>query len=103
MGIWYFDEEDKFKEDEVFPQDLRAYNLSGDGDFLIEPHGKLMTQGFHSFDHPVSIDSWQPHMHLRGVAMTMEVFDPNTGRKEVLSQASNWNEGWNHSHTYEDG
>ena len=103
VGIWYHDEEDNFDEDESFHQDLRLYNLSGGGDYLIPPHGKLMTQGFHSFDHPVRIDSWQPHLHLRGVAMSMEVFDPNTGRREVLSQASNWNAGWNHSHTYEDG
>jgi hypothetical protein len=74
---------------------------SGVYDFL--PHGKLMTQGFHSFDHQVRIDSWQARLHLRGVAMSMEVFDQNTGKREVLSQASNWNAGWNHSHTYEGG
>ncbi|MCP5347406.1 MAG: hypothetical protein R3F41_17815 [Gammaproteobacteria bacterium] len=101
VGIWYQDED--FDEESAYPQDLRAYNLSGGGDFLIPPHGKLMTQGFHSFDHPVRLDSWQPHLHLRGVAMSMEVFYPETGRREVLSQASNWNAGWNHSHTYEDG
>lgn len=100
VGIWYQDE--NFDEDAAYPQDLRAYNLQG-GDYDIPPHGKLMTQGFHSFDHPVRLDSWQPHLHLRGVAMTMEVFYPETGRREVLSQASNWNAGWNHSHTYEDG
>ena len=103
VGIWYYDEEDNFVEEESFPQDLRAYNLSGGGDYLIAPHSRLMTQGFHSFDHPVRIDSWQPHLHLRGVAMSMEIFDPATGRREVLSQASNWNAGWNHSHTYEEG
>ena len=103
VGIWYHDEEDNFVEEESYPQDLRLYALDGGGDYLIPPHGKLTTQGFHSFDHPVRIDSWQPHLHLRGVAMSLEVFDPATGRREVLSQASNWNAGWNHSHTYEDG
>lgn len=103
VGIWYWDEEDGFNEEEAYAQDLRLYMLDGGGDYLIPPHGTLMTQGFHSFDHPVRIDSWQPHLHLRGVAMSMEVFDPSTGRREILSQASNWNAGWNHSHTYEDG
>jgi mono/diheme cytochrome c family protein len=103
VGIWYHDPEDNFVEEESYRQDLRSYALSAGGDFLIPPHGTLMTQGFHSFDHPVRLDSWQPHLHLRGVAMSMEVFDPNTGRREVLSQASNWNAGWNHSHTYEEG
>lgn len=103
VGIWYYDEEDKFDEKTAYRQDLRLYNLEGGGDYLIPPHGTLMTQGFHSFDHPVRIDSWQPHLHLRGVAMSMEVFYPATGKRETLSQASNWNAGWNHSHTYEDG
>ncbi|MEZ5518456.1 MAG: hypothetical protein R3F41_13435 [Gammaproteobacteria bacterium] len=103
VGIWYHDEEDNFNEETAYEQDLRLYFIEGGGDYLIPPNGKLMTQGFHSFDHPVRIDSWQPHMHLRGVAMTMEVFYPETGRREVISQASNWNAGWNHSHTYEEG
>ncbi|MCP5356682.1 MAG: hypothetical protein H7A06_00905 [Pseudomonadales bacterium] len=103
VGIWYYDEEDNFDEKTAYRQDLKLYNLDGGGDYLIPPHGTLMTQGFHSFDHPVRIDSWQPHLHLRGVAMSMEVFYPATGRRETISQASNWNAGWNHSHTYEDG
>jgi hypothetical protein len=101
VGIWYQDED--FDEKAAYPQDLRLYALDGDGDYLIPPHGKLMTQGFHSFDHPVRIDSWQPHLHLRGVAMSMEVFYPETGQTETISSVSNWNAGWNHSHTYEDG
>jgi mono/diheme cytochrome c family protein len=100
VGIWYHDED--FDGEAAYPQDLRSYGLQG-GDFDIAPHGKLMTQGFHSFDHPVRLDSWQPHMHLRGVAMSIEVFSPETGRREVLSQASNWNAGWNHSHIYAEG
>ncbi|MBL4821495.1 MAG: cytochrome c [Gammaproteobacteria bacterium] len=100
IGIWYQDKD--FDKETAYDQDLRSYFLRG-GDFDIPPHGKLMTQGFHSFDHPVRIDSWQPHMHLRGVAMSMEVFNQETGRRETLSQASNWNAGWNHSHIYEEG
>ena len=103
IGIWFHDEEDGFVEEESYPQDLRAYRLSSGGDYMIPPHGKLMTEGFRSFDHPVRIDSFQPHMHLRGVAMSLEVFYPETGRTEVLSQVSNWTAAWNHSHTYEEG
>lgn len=62
VSIWYHDDEDEFVEEESYRQDLRSYNLSSGGDYLIPPHGKLMTQGFHSFDHPVRIDSWQPHL-----------------------------------------
>jgi mono/diheme cytochrome c family protein len=101
VGIWYQDE--NFDEEAAYPQDLTLYFLDGGGDYMIPPHGTLVTEGFHSFDHPVRIDSWQPHLHLRGVAMSMEVFYPETGRKEMISQVSNWNAGWNHSHTYEEG
>jgi hypothetical protein len=101
VGIWYHDE--TFDREASYSQDLRSYSLQGGAGFDIEPHGKLMTQGFHSFDHPVRLDSWQPHMHLRGVGMAVEVFDPATGRREVVSQASNWNAGWNLSHIYEEG
>ena len=88
VGIWYYDEEDEFDEESAYPQDLRSYFLSSGGDYLVPPHGKLMTQGMHSFDHPVRLDSWQPHLHLRGVAMSVEVFDPKTGRRETLSPVS---------------
>ena len=67
------------------------------------PHGKAMTQGFHSFEHPVRLDSFQPHLHLRGVAMSIEIFDPATGDREIVTMISNWNAGWNLSHIYEDG
>jgi hypothetical protein len=100
VAIWYHDE--TFDREAAYPQDLRSYGLEG-GDFDIPPGGKLMTQGFQSFDHPVRIDSWQPHMHLRGVAMSLEVFYPETGKREVLSMASNWNAGWNLSHIYAEG
>ena len=100
VGIWYHDA--SFDREAAYPQDLQSYWLHG-GDFDIPPHGKLMTQGFHTFDHPIRIDSFQPHMHLRGVAMSMEVLYPDTGRREMLSQVSNWNAGWNHSHIYAEG
>lgn len=100
VAIWYHDE--SFNREASYPQDLRSYALEG-GDFDIPPQGKLMTQGFQSFDHPVRIDSWQPHMHLRGVAMSIEVFYPETGRREMVSMASNWNAGWNLSHIYAEG
>jgi mono/diheme cytochrome c family protein len=100
VGIWYHDE--TFDRENAYRQDLRSYVLQG-GDYDIPPHGKLMTQGFHSFDHPVRLDSFQPHLHLRGVAMSIEVFDPKTNRRELVSMISNWNAGWNHSHIYADG
>ncbi|HSH74062.1 MAG TPA: hypothetical protein VLA09_00045 [Longimicrobiales bacterium] len=80
-------------------QDLASYPL--EGDLAIPPHGTVMLQGFHSFDHPVRIDSFQPHGHLRLRAASIEVFDPATGEREVVSMISNVSAWWQHSHMYE--
>jgi mono/diheme cytochrome c family protein len=99
VGLWLYPED--FDKDSLYRQTLSSYNLQG-GDFDIPPHGTLMTQGIHSFDTPVRIDSFQPHGHLRLVGKRLEVFYPETGRKELISQVSNWNPGWHLSHMYED-
>lgn len=100
IGIWFHGPE--VTPDTRHRQTLGLYALqSGSGDFEIEPHGTLMTQGFHRFETPVRIDSWQPHGHLRLVAKRLEVLYPD-GRRETLSMVSNWNPGWHHSHVYEE-
>jgi hypothetical protein len=81
-----------------YMQDLNNYRL--DGELLVPPNGTTMTQGFHSWDHPVRIDSYQPHGHLRLRAASIEVFDPKTGKREVVSSVSNWSAWWQHSHLY---
>ena len=83
-----------------YVQDLANYPMQGDLD--IPPHGTAMVTGYHSWDHPVRIDSFQPHMHLRGVASSLEIFYPETGEREVVSMISNWNAEWQLSHIYED-
>ena len=82
-----------------YVQDLANYPMQGDLD--IPPHGTAMVTGYHSWDHPIRIDSFQPHMHLRGVASSLEIFYPETGEREVVSMISNWNAEWQLSHIYE--
>ena len=81
-------------------QDLSSYQLD-QGDLFIPPNGYAMTQGFHSFDHPVRIDSFQPHGHLRMNAASLEIFYPETGKTELVSMISNWSATWHHSHLFE--
>ena len=87
-------------------QDLRKYSIQFNRDqreekLVIPPHGYQMTQGFHSFAHPVRIDSFQPHGHLRLTAASLEIYYPDSGRTEAISQISNWSATWHHSHIYE--
>lgn len=97
VGIWLHPEEYEGE----YEQSLTLYFLQGGRGYDIPPHGTLMTQGFHSFDTPVRIDSWQPHGHTRLVAMSIEILRKD-GRKEMVSMVSNWSALWHHSHLYED-
>ena len=96
LGFWFHPE----GYEPEYVQDLANYRM--DGDLDIPPHGTAMVTGYHSWDHPVRIDSFQPHMHLRGVASSLEIFYPETGEREVVSMISNWNAEWQLSHIYED-
>lgn len=101
IGLWFHDEDyGKDAETSVYKQDLSLYQISAQSDLVIEPNGYQMTQGFHSFDHPVRIDSFQPHGHLRMRHASLEIFYPETGRTEAISQVSNWSATWHHSHIY---
>ena len=103
MGIWLHD--DNFQQtNEPYTQDLKAYPMREGYEnnmLIVPPNGYTMTQGFHSFDHPVRIDSFQPHGHLRMNAASLEIFYPETGRTEAISQISNWSATWHHSHIYD--
>ncbi|MGI9250317.1 MAG: hypothetical protein ACR2PR_03860 [Pseudohongiellaceae bacterium] len=100
IGLWFHDD-DYGEQEGVYKQDLALYRISHQDDLIIPPHGYQMTQGFHSFDHPIRIDSFQPHGHLRMNAASLEIFYPDTGRTEQISQVSNWSATWHHSHIYE--
>jgi len=99
IGLWLYSEEES--QELKYKQDLSLYRLGDQDDIVIPPHGYYMTQGFHSFDHPVRLDSFQPHGHLRMNAASLEIFYPETGHTEQISQVSNWSATWHHSHLYD--
>ena len=96
IGIWFQEPDFEYE----YKQDLSIYRLGDQADIVIPPNGYYMTQGFKSFDHPVRIDSWQPHGHLRMNAASLEIFHPSTGRTEQISQVSDWKATWHHSHIF---
>ena len=99
IGLWLYTEEES--QELKYKQDLSLYRLGDQDDIVIPPNGYYMTQGFHSFDHPVRLDSFQPHGHLRMNAASLEIFYPETGQTEQISQVSKWSATWHHSHLYE--
>lgn len=104
IGLWFHDEDYMTASAKTpYKQDLKLYQLRDgyeSGELIVPPNGYTMTQGFHSFDHPVRIDSFQPHGHLRMNAASLEIFYPETGSTEQISQVSNWSATWHHSHLY---
>jgi hypothetical protein len=99
LGLWLHPTD--FEYDYVQRLDYLGFD-EDQTEMVIPPNEVVMTEGFHSFDHPVRIDSWQPHGHLRLRAASLEIFYPATGRTEVISMVSDWSAVWHHSHIYED-
>lgn len=99
IGLWFHSKE--VSDTLAYKQDLSLYRLGDQADIVIPPNGYYMTQGFHSFDHPVRLDSYQPHGHLRMNAASLEIFYPETGKTEQISQISNWSATWHHSHLFD--
>ena len=97
LGLWFHPE----GYEGGHRQDLQLYRLD-EQPLDIPPHGTQVVQGHHTFDHPVRLDSWQPHGHLLLRASSLEIFYPETGRTEVVSMVSNWSTVWHQSHIYGD-
>ncbi len=99
LGIWLHPVDYEYE----YKQDLVSYNfMEGQRDLLVPPNTGFMTQGMRSFDHPVRIDSFQPHGHLRLRSASLEIFYPETGRTEIVGMISNWSATWHQSHIFED-
>ena len=96
LGIWFY------PKDEI-PQNrtrLRMFNATGDG-LDIAPGEIAVTQDFHVLKWPSRLENYQPHMHMRGKTMSMSAIYPD-GRKEILSQVSDFQWNWHVNYIYAD-
>jgi len=67
----------------------------------IPPNAVKQTEGFFVMRENGRVESFQPHMHLRGKAMEMTAILP-TGQVQVLSKVSDFNFNWMTSYFYSD-
>ncbi len=67
----------------------------------IPPNSVKQTEGFFVMRENGRVESFQPHMHLRGKAMEMTAILP-TGQVQVLSKVSDFNFNWMTSYFYAD-
>ncbi len=71
------------------------------GTMDIRPNTLSIAEGFTTLREAARIESFQPHMHLRGKAMMVEAILP-TGQKQVISMVSDFNFNWMTTYVYAD-
>jgi hypothetical protein len=81
---------------------LRMFDVSRGSELDIPPGEIAMTQNYFVMQAPVRMENFQPHMHMRGKAMSVEAIYPD-GRKEVLSAVNNFQWKWHVNYIYADG
>ena len=80
---------------------LRMFDVSRGLDLDIPPGELAMTQNFFVLQAPARLENFQPHMHMRGKAMTLEAIYPD-GRKELISAVNNFQWNWHVNYVYAD-
>jgi hypothetical protein len=80
---------------------LRMFDVSRGSELDIPPGEVAMTQNYFVMQAPARIENFQPHMHMRGKAMSVEAVYPD-GRKEVLSAVNNFQWNWHVNYIYAD-
>jgi mono/diheme cytochrome c family protein len=65
----------------------------------IAPNSIAENQAFHLLRQPARLENFQPHMHLRGKAMSIEAILPD-GTTQVLSYADHFNFNWMNNYIY---
>jgi len=67
----------------------------------IAPNAITTTESFVPLKENARIENFQAHMHLRGKGMSMEAIYPD-GRRETLSQVTDFNFNWHNMYIYAD-
>ena len=80
---------------------LRMFDVSRGSDLDIPPGEIAMTQNFFVIQAPARMENFQPHMHMRGKAMSVEAVYPD-GRKEVISAVNRFQWNWHVNYIYAD-
>ena len=83
------------------PEHRQVLHLMGTGQMDIPPNSFSMNEGFFPLQRAGRIESFQPHMYLRGTAMSLEAILPS-GRRQLLSHVGDFNFNWHNSYVYTD-
>ena len=104
VGLWFYPEGEEPQiqtRGEVLMRVDRMNGMPRGGDILIPPYGRQVLQGVHVLQRPTLINSFRPHMHMRGKEMSMEAIYPD-GRREMLGKVSDYRHIWQLSYQFEE-
>ncbi len=94
LAVWFHDEPPKHRTI------LSMFDAQGPNSLDIPPGEIAVTQGTFVLSAPARIENFQPHMHMRGKAMSMEAIYPN-GNREVLSFVDNFQWNWQINYVFD--
>jgi hypothetical protein len=97
LGIYFYPKGQEPK----YRQHLLRMGNTGTPYIDIPPNTIKATESFVPLRQAARIESFQPHMHLRGKAMSLEAILP-TGRTVILSHVDNFNFNWHNAYVYAD-
>ena len=101
LGIYFYPKGQEPKFRQVLHL-MGATNAGGGGGSVdIPPNTVKATEGYFVMRENGRVESFQPHMHLRGKAMSMEAILPN-GQMQVLSHVADFNFNWHNTYVYAD-
>ncbi|HYM24626.1 MAG TPA: hypothetical protein VEU08_15520, partial [Vicinamibacterales bacterium] len=83
---------------------VRSYairNIPND-DLEVPPNTLIRTDGYFRLPRNARIDSFQPHMHMRGRGLAVEAIDPQTNRTMTLSSVDHFDFNWHINYVYAD-
>ena len=69
------------------------------GEIDIPPGELAVSEGLHVLQAPARLENFQPHMHMRGKAMSLEAIYPD-GRQELINIVDNFQWNWHVNYVY---
>ena len=102
LAVWFYPKGQEPKHREVLALfNSFSGNSPGARALDIQPNAVTTTESFVTLKQNARIENFQAHMHLRGKGMSMEAIYPD-GRREMLSQVTNFNFNWHNMYIYAD-
>lgn len=95
LAVWFHDEPPAHRTI------LSMLDARGPNSLDIPPNEIAVTQGTFVLAAPARLENFQPHMHMRGKAMSMEAIYPD-GNREVLAFVDNFQWNWQINYVFEE-